>query len=331
MTQLYTNENNNLSIIIPYYKGEKFIYKCINSILNSYNQSRKKLLFEVIVVIDSPEEYLENNLDLKFLFSEIDLKILINKKNSGVAYSRNRGLSESKHNFVTFIDQDDCINYNYFDTISNYLNDDVHCIIYNGYFHYISNDNYSKLYFIKPDLSIEAVLKQHYVLWTPGLMIVNKKKVQISNFFIDVSDNLRGCDDWAGFINMLLMYPDIRFSYISNPIYIINKHAANFSHDVEQMYLCQIAVLNYFKRKMNLKQQRVINQLIDIRTFELKRYTDKLSRKAILLKHTIIYFKYLCNKWIYLRYPSYKLKKTWYALFGERNIITKYYNVLRIT
>jgi len=308
---------NNLSIIIPYYNGRDFIFNCIDSIIKSYDLSQKKIMFEVIVVVDSQEEYLDNKMDIASHYNNPSfLKVFVNEQNLGVAASRNKGLELSQYDFITYIDQDDLVNYNYFSIIENQLSNQYHCIICNGYWYFARNNSYFKLYFTKPNLDIETVLRQQFILWTQGLMIINKSKVQISNYFIDVSDKLKGCDDWAAYINMLLTYQDIRFNYIRNPIFIINRHTANFSNDKKQMYLCQIAVLNYFKEKVNPRLQRIINQIIDIRTFELKRYTDNLSRKTVLLTHTKIYITYLRNKWMYPHYPSHKLKKMWHALFS---------------
>lgn len=317
---------NSISIIIPYYQGKDFIFNCIDSILNSYDLSQKKIIFEIIVIVDSPKEYLDNKVNIITYYShQAFLKVFVNEKNLGVAASRNKGLELSQYDFITYIDQDDRVNYNYFSMIENRLSDQYHCIICNGYWHYVENDTYFKLYFTKPDLRLKTLIKQQFTIWTPGLIIINKKKVQISRFFIEVSDNLRGCDDWAAHINMVLKYPDIRFDYIKKPVFIINRHAGNFSNDIEQMYLCQIAVLEFFKKGVALKLQRIINQIIEVRTFELKRYTDNLSKKTVLLKHTGIYFKYLCNKCGYLRYPFYRLKKMWFVLF--RKNITPIYAV----
>jgi len=285
---------NNLSIIIPYYNGKKYIYNCIDSILNSYNRSQKKCLLEIIVVVDSPEEYIENNVDIISYYANFTfLKVFVNEQNLGVAASRNKGLELSRYDFITYIDQDDQVNYNYFSVIENQLSDQYHCIIYNGYRRYLENNFYFKLFFTKPDLSFYAIVTNHFSLWTPGLMIINKKKVHISDYFLDVSEEFKGCDDWAAVLNLSLQYPNIQFKYIDKPLFILNRHSENFSNDAEQMYLCQIAILNYFKEKVNLKLQKTINQMIEIRTFKLKQYTNNLSRKTVLLKHTKIYLKYL--------------------------------------
>ena len=160
---------NNLSIVIPYYNGKNYIYNCIDSILNSYNQSRKKCLFEIVVVVDSPEEYLQNNVDIiSYYDNPTFLKVYVNERNLGVAASRNKGLELSQYDFITYIDQDDQVNYNYFSIIENQLSDQYHCIIYNGYWHFLENDSYFKLFFTKPDLSFYALVTNHFALWTPG-------------------------------------------------------------------------------------------------------------------------------------------------------------------
>lgn len=88
-----------VSIIIPYYKSEKFIRKTINSIIN---QSYKN--WEAIIIDDE-----NSNISLRALNNLKDrrIKILKNLRNKGVASTRNYGISKAKGNFVAFIDSDD--------------------------------------------------------------------------------------------------------------------------------------------------------------------------------------------------------------------------------
>ena len=90
-----------VSVIVPYFKKKKFIKKTINSIIN---QTYKKL--EIIIVYDD-----ENQNDLKFIkkLKNLDsrIKIIVNKKNLGAGYSRNKGIKFSKGNYIAFIDSDD--------------------------------------------------------------------------------------------------------------------------------------------------------------------------------------------------------------------------------
>ena len=93
--------NKLISVIIPYYKKINFVSKAINSVLN---QTYKN--YEIILVYDDP-----NKSDLKLIkkkFNNIScIKYICNKKNFGVAYSRNLGIKYSKGNYCAFLDSDD--------------------------------------------------------------------------------------------------------------------------------------------------------------------------------------------------------------------------------
>ena len=90
-----------ISIIIPYYKKKNFLRKTINSI---QAQTYKK--FEVIIIYDD-----ENLSELKFIKQLVKtdrrFKIILNKKNLGAGYSRNKGIKHSSGKFICFLDADD--------------------------------------------------------------------------------------------------------------------------------------------------------------------------------------------------------------------------------
>ncbi len=94
-----------ISVIIPIYKVEKYIEKCISSILNQTYRD-----FEIILVDDhSPDSSstLANN--MLELQTEIPYRIIYKKKNAGLSAARNTGIEISKGDFLLFIDSDDWI------------------------------------------------------------------------------------------------------------------------------------------------------------------------------------------------------------------------------
>ena len=90
-----------VSVIIPYFKKKNFIDQSISSVLNqSYSN------IEIIIVYDDEEksdlEYLR-----KIYNSNKKIKIIVNEKNIGAGFSRNKGIREAKGKYVCFIDSDD--------------------------------------------------------------------------------------------------------------------------------------------------------------------------------------------------------------------------------
>lgn len=91
-----------ISIIIPVYNTEKYLHRCLDSILDSACED-----FEVILVNDgstdrSPricEEYAAKDSRIK----------VIHQKNQGVSSARNRGICECSGEWIIFIDSDDHI------------------------------------------------------------------------------------------------------------------------------------------------------------------------------------------------------------------------------
>ncbi|WP_299762546.1 glycosyltransferase [uncultured Dokdonia sp.] len=103
-----------LSVIIPVYNTEKFIKKCILSILDFCDNSMD---IEVIAVNDG-----STDTSLKELQAIQDTRlIVINQDNAGVSAARNRGLDEAKGSYVWLIDADDYLSDHFIGEVYNIL------------------------------------------------------------------------------------------------------------------------------------------------------------------------------------------------------------------
>ena len=95
-------QNPLISIIVPIYKVETYIKKCVDSILN---QAYKNL--EVILVDDGSPD---NCGDICDEYSLIDNRVkTIHKKNGGLSSARNAGLDVASGDYIGFVDSDDWI------------------------------------------------------------------------------------------------------------------------------------------------------------------------------------------------------------------------------
>lgn len=103
MIKYYTEKNNiKVSVIVPIYNAEKYLNRCIRSILKqSYS------CIEIILVDDGSTD---NSLNICNKYQKIDARIsVISKPNQGLISARKTGLLQAKGLLVGFVDSDDWI------------------------------------------------------------------------------------------------------------------------------------------------------------------------------------------------------------------------------
>lgn len=95
-----------VSVIVPVYNAEKYLGRCVESIL-----AQTYRYIEIILINDGSRD---NSLKECYLFSEKDRRIkVVNKQNSGVSATRNLGITLANGSFLCFIDSDDYIENDY--------------------------------------------------------------------------------------------------------------------------------------------------------------------------------------------------------------------------
>ena len=119
--------NPVISIIIPVYNVEKWLNKCIDSILSQSYEN-----FEVILVNDGSTD---KSKDICDQYSKEDNRVKVfHNKNKGLSYSRNFGVKNSNGKYVMFVDSDDFISdINIIDKFINILEKDKSDFIYTSY------------------------------------------------------------------------------------------------------------------------------------------------------------------------------------------------------
>ncbi len=90
-----------VSVIMPYYKKRPFFKKSLDSVLLQKYQN-----IEIIIIYDD-EDLKELNYIKKIIGKNKKIRLLLNKKNYGVSYSRNLGIKHAKGEYIAFLDCDD--------------------------------------------------------------------------------------------------------------------------------------------------------------------------------------------------------------------------------
>lgn len=96
-----------VSIIVPIYNVEKYLRRCLDSLVN---QTLKDI--EIILVDDDSPD---NSSDIYNEYIAMDNRIrLFKKKNGGLGFARNTGLENATGEFIAYIDSDDYVDLNMF-------------------------------------------------------------------------------------------------------------------------------------------------------------------------------------------------------------------------
>lgn len=118
--------NELVSIIVPVYNVEKYIDRCLQSIVNqTYNN------IEIIIIndgsIDKTKEHLQG-------WEKIDKRIkVINKQNEGVSVARNYGINISRGKYIFFFDGDDTVEINCVEMVINKMKEENYDTVLYGY------------------------------------------------------------------------------------------------------------------------------------------------------------------------------------------------------
>lgn len=222
-----------ISVIVPIYNREKFLDKCIESIVN---QSYRNL--EIILVNDGSTD---NSLDICKKWADNDNRIkIIDKKNGGVSSARNAGLDLATGEYIGFVDGDDFIEEDMYSSLMSYIDSDVDIVcgrlIYYKNFCEVEGTHFksdSKLY--TSDEILNCFFKTQNSEWVSLCNKVFKRNIFEGIQFPDG----RVFEDYA--ISPLLYYRSNKIYYLNKKVYYYIIHEADsifHNHSIKRYYDC---------------------------------------------------------------------------------------------
>ena len=118
-------KNPKISVIIPVYNAEKYLLKCINSLLcQTYSN------LEIICVNDGSTD---SSLEILETFAKKDCRIVIkSQEKAGASVARNHGMNVATGDYISFIDADDWVYLNLYQSfVDAILSSDVDIWMFN--------------------------------------------------------------------------------------------------------------------------------------------------------------------------------------------------------
>ena len=210
--------NNLVSIIIPVYNAEKYLPKCIESVLSQTYKT-----FELILINDGSSD---NSAEICATYAEKDSRIKpIHQKNAGVSAARNRGISEANGEYICFIDADDWIEKDYLDHFISNIELSYSDFIISGYTYDYEKSGkvikydppkknaqlYEDIKILIPSLIDNKMLKS---VWSKlfKLSIIKKYKIHFDTT-ISYSEDVVFCWTYLFHINSINTIPNAGYHY----------------------------------------------------------------------------------------------------------------------
>lgn len=206
----------DVSFIIPVYNGEKYLNKCLDSVVNQ----KTKYSYEIICVNDGSTDRSEEILKEYLVFDNFKY---VTKANGGISSAYNYGISLARGRYISFLDDDDYVADGFIEImISNAITNNAD-ISKCGYYA-VSNNKVKRAYVEGRSKSFNSMglsMVCSYNGFSWGAMI---KKSLFSNMSFPVGY-------WyEDMITRLVLYPQCKvFSYVSLPLYYYRFHENNSS------------------------------------------------------------------------------------------------------
>ena len=275
------HKNTNLSIVVPIYNSEKFLCRCLDSVLlSTFNE------YELILVDDGSIDESSKIIDW---YQEKYKEIIktIHKKNQGISFARNDGIKLAVGKYIAFLDSDDLVHpFMYENLYHDAIKYNLDIVIGKAL---IRNDD--NKYSICLDIKNVG---ESTLVYTYDQMIANKNSYE-NIFFVAVWNKIIKTDiikahpfpaenlyEDIAFTNNIYSYID-RFGFNKNSYYIWDKRQRKTTGTLSTTYDKKNALFRHqkyceamFYSVYNGNQLR-INQLVYNAIKEVITYVKKIN------------------------------------------------------
>lgn len=278
----YEQNNPLLSIIVPVFNSEKYVASCLK---NLCTQSYSNV--EIIAVNDGSTDESAKIIE-EITYQDIRV-ILLNQNNQGVSAARNEGLKYAHGDYVTFVDADDYIDLNTYETILNRLvSHDAEAAIY-AIEHEFENEEQEKVIDLLPwddetilnGSQIKSELipnllsgsKQNKWIMGSAWRIVFRKGVGSDLYFdeeLHIQEDLVFCVELLCRLNSLLVLNCVRYHYVKHSNSTLEHYWPDFDDTLKKVEqtlerilddynLKRICQINLCLRKIEMYSLRLSN------------------------------------------------------------------------
>ncbi len=282
-----------LTVVIPVYNAEKYIERCLESLLCQIENE-----YEILLINDGSRD---NSLRIvrRYAKEYPGVVRVINQENRGTAATRNRGIKEAKGTYIFFVDNDDYIDLNYF--VSFLEEADNQDIVLGGY-RRVSED------------AVKFEIKPIPSKWYPFTVVAPWAKLYRKDFLVE--NDIRfleygiGEDVYFSLLaysktNRIKVIDYVGYNWFYNSESISNTVQRGFQKD--PIFLLE-SIYNKIEKQNKMYEMYYVRYVIWYLLFSGKRATSREFNKEYKRL-----FGWLKEKKIALKFPIFSS-----ALYGEK-------------
>lgn len=247
-----------ISVIVPVYKAEAYLRRCVDSILNQTLTD-----FELILVDDGSPD-LSGTICDEYAVNDKRVKV-IHKENGGVSSARQAGLDTASGDYVIHADPDDWVEYNMLEELySRALVDNADMVICD---YYLNDEQAQKYIKQRPSkLDSDAVLIELFKI-LHGSCCNKLVRRDCYNGKVNFPEGVNCCEDLIWCVKFLMLTPKI--SYVDKAFY----------HYVRTYSNSQSKVISAKRSTEDMKMLHTLELLL----------SSKPEALAAMYKRTVIY------------------------------------------
>lgn len=276
-----------ISVIIPFYNGNKYLDRLLSSIFQVENKvvNKSNSCFEILIINDSPN--VKVIIPKKFL-DKNNIKIINNSSNLGIHRTKINGYNHALGKYLIFLDQDDEMVVDGFKRQVELINDnDV--VVGNSYYQKKQKNN---LVFKNLKVMKRCVTRYRTINvrnFVPSLGCCIFKKSVIPDYWLKNPMFTNGCDDY--YLLLILLTSGVKFAYNEKVVYCHNE-GNNLSNNSSLMHDSALEMLKLLEHYENISKKEIKNLKCSI---EFQYYKNKNFIKYAL-KYKKTFFKSGINK-----------------------------------
>ena len=310
-----------ITIIVPVYNVEKYLEKCIKSIIC---QTYKN--FELILVNDGSSD-MSGKICNKY--AELDKRIKVfHTTNKGVSHARNIGLDNANGQYIGFVDSDDFIEPNMYEVLLKKIKEEDSKIVVCGYNVVLKKSIINRTKNIDKKLNCEEAIEEIFYGNTIQGFLCNKLFDRTLFLYKRLDENMDICEDLYIVCNLIYEVNDI--SYTSECLYNYVMREDSATNDIKSMVsnenkLKELEVLNKLKEDLNNEFNDIIDDYKGILLIYIYVYFYKEINKNKFLKNNLKKeIKLNKNNYMKSKYFSKKEKLIYLIMRYIPNLYMKY-------